>query len=135
MNTVGWFNCSCNDGYTLDLDGYSCNGKRPIDTSRNKIIIQNPKESCMLIKACTMQDLRCVVTAVDVDECEVEGGEMLHNCSLLATCNNTIGSFECRCNEGFDGDGVDCQGEDIYPAIYRWHMYTDHFFFFFMFRC
>lgn len=23
---VGSFNCSCNEGYSLDVDGYSCNG-------------------------------------------------------------------------------------------------------------
>ena len=25
-NTDGWYNCSCIEGYTLDNDGYTCNG-------------------------------------------------------------------------------------------------------------
>ena len=41
---------------------------------------------------------------VDIDECAIE----LDNCHENATCNNTFGSFECICNSGFDGDGVNC---------------------------
>lgn len=29
-------------------------------------------------------------------------------CSLDATCTNTIGSYECECNENFSGDGICC---------------------------
>ena len=43
----------------------------------------------------------------DVDEC----GESKHKCSADATCENTHGSFECKCNEGFLGDGVSCAGK------------------------
>ena len=43
----------------------------------------------------------------DINECET--GE--HNCDSNAECNNTIGSFECFCNEGYEGDGVNCIGK------------------------
>ena len=34
------------------------------------------------------------------------------NCAPDATCIDTLGSFECRCNEGFEGDGrTQCIGE------------------------
>jgi len=41
----------------------------------------------------------------DTDECE----EGFHNCSMNATCTNTEGAFECACNEGYEGDGEDCE--------------------------
>ena len=41
---------------------------------------------------------------VDVDECEVSPCDQI--------CNNTVGAFECSCNEGFrlDEDGRTCDG-------------------------
>ena len=31
-------------------------------------------------------------------------------CSSDADCVNTDGSFECVCDDGFDGDGFTCTG-------------------------
>jgi len=45
--------------------------------------------------------------AVDVDECVKDNG----NCSDLATCINTIGSFRCECYAGYTGDGFNCTGK------------------------
>lgn len=33
-------------------------------------------------------------------------------CHEHATCHDTVGSFRCECNEGFTGDGLDCQGKN-----------------------
>lgn len=44
----------------------------------------------------------CVIQ--DVDEC----ADGTHNCADSATCTNTDGSYECACDEGFEGDGTSC---------------------------
>ena len=45
----------------------------------------------------------------DVDECS----EDKHNCSPKATCENTEGSFKCKCNDDYQGDGKSCVGEQF----------------------
>lgn len=48
--------------------------------------------------------LECIIRTIDVNECAIANG----NCSQL--CNNTVGSFNCDCNEGYflSGDGSNC---------------------------
>eukprot|EP00795_Rhopilema_esculentum_P002768 gene2768-991_t len=41
---------------------------------------------------------------LDVDECS----NGLHQCSLNATCTNSIGSYNCQCKLGFSGNGLHC---------------------------
>ncbi|CAH3152005.1 unnamed protein product, partial [Pocillopora meandrina] len=43
----------------------------------------------------------------DVDECSL--GK--HKCDSNAECTNTLGSYSCKCKEGFSGDGQTCLGE------------------------
>ncbi len=45
----------------------------------------------------------------NVDECT---SSLLNNCSANATCADTVGSFTCACNEGFEGNGVTCDDVD-----------------------
>ena len=45
----------------------------------------------------------------------------LYSCHVEAECNNTIGSYDCICNEGFEGDGFNCTSkllELFYSAAY-----------------
>ena len=46
---------------------------------------------------------------VDIDECDRD----LDNCNVNATCMNTVGSYDCMCNAGFEGSGFigDCNSE------------------------
>ena len=40
----------------------------------------------------------------DIDEC------ISSPCHTNAKCNNTISSYICKCKEGFNGDGTECEG-------------------------
>ncbi|XP_065197525.1 uncharacterized protein LOC135829047 [Sycon ciliatum] len=42
---------------------------------------------------------------LDVNECATS----LYNCSGNSTCNNTLGSYTCECNDGFFGNGSVCK--------------------------
>ena len=44
---------------------------------------------------------------LDINECE--NGSL---CDNNTKCNNTEGSFMCVCQEGFDGDGFNCTGNE-----------------------
>lgn len=44
------------------------------------------------------------IFCTDIDECTMGW----NNCSINATCGNTVGSFTCICNNGFSGDGITC---------------------------
>ena len=43
----------------------------------------------------------------DINEC-------LNDCACHqnANCSNTYGSYECQCQHGFTGDGMNCTGKD-----------------------
>ena len=44
------------------------------------------------------------IDCVDIDECTA----MLDKCAADATCSNIDGSYKCKCNEGFSGNGKMC---------------------------
>ena len=46
-----------------------------------------------------------MVRNADINECLEDS----HNCSEYADCKNTYGGFNCKCYEGYDGDGVLCE--------------------------
>ena len=54
-----------------------------------------------------MEDLRAVLSIFffqDIDECLAEN--VCHN---AATCHNLEGSYYCKCDEGYVGDGFHCK--------------------------
>lgn len=40
----------------------------------------------------------------DLDEC----GRQAYYCHKFATCTNTRGSYSCKCNKGYTGNGFEC---------------------------
>ena len=61
-----------------------------------------------------MLTLDCVISSVvlfsftDIDEC-IDGS---NNCHENAGCTNIDGSFTCECNNGYNGNGELCEGEN-----------------------
>ena len=44
---------------------------------------------------------------LDINECTIG----TYNCAVDAVCNNTQGSYNCTCKDGFHGDGISyCNG-------------------------
>jgi len=50
----------------------------------------------------------------DNDECELG----TDNCHSEATCANIIGSYTCSCNNGYSGDGFNCEGVITYSFFF-----------------
>ena len=54
------------------------------------------------------QNVNLIYLFSDVDECAIAE---TNECHSNAVCNNTGGSYVCRCKSGFQGDGRNCTGE------------------------
>lgn len=52
---------------------------------------------------------------LDIDECSIGNG----GCHGDANCQNTVGSFNCICKTGYNGDGLNCIGKKIVHKNYR----------------
>ncbi|XP_077996694.1 uncharacterized protein LOC144450002, partial [Glandiceps talaboti] len=106
--TSGEEKCLCDEGYVLDPD--DSNLCIPLDECADGSHLcehdcqdQTPGYTC----SCRLGfDLHTNGrNCSDKDECQQ------NPCDSIAECFNTIGSYECKCKDGYLGDGIDC--EDI----------------------
>ena len=92
-NTFGSFHCTCIPGF--EGDGVNC-------TSKLVIFSGDERTECnVLFTYSTMY-----IHPADINECELE----TYPCHSNANCTDTEGSFNCTCNEGFEGNGFYCAG-------------------------
>ena len=90
-NTIGSYECSCHDGYELDSDQHYCNGS-------------------VLHVYCIYSEIEVTMIA-GIDEC----ARSTATCDANASCNNTIGGYNCTCNSGYEGNGFhgNCSSESM----------------------
>jgi len=61
---------------------------------------------------------------IDIDECV---SPETNECDSNAVCNNTEGSYTCRCQNGYEGDGKSCAGNVvvvIFSNEFHWRCQT-----------
>uniref|UniRef100_A0A8R1DNL8 FiBrilliN homolog n=1 Tax=Caenorhabditis japonica TaxID=281687 RepID=A0A8R1DNL8_CAEJA len=114
INLPGTYYCNCTQGF---------NPKGNQGSGLDKCVDINECETgahdCLASELCenTIGSFKCVSKCSpgyeflagkceDVDEC---ASKSLNKCDIRAECINTIGGYKCECEEGFDGDGKNCQ--------------------------
>ena len=62
-------------------------------------------EKCLIIKL--LPTYISIFVATDILECTTPE---LNNCHENATCTELAPGFSCACNDGYSGDGINCEG-------------------------
>uniref|UniRef100_A0A8C7KTA7 Latent-transforming growth factor beta-binding protein 1 n=1 Tax=Oncorhynchus kisutch TaxID=8019 RepID=A0A8C7KTA7_ONCKI len=99
-NFEGYFVCSCNDGFTLSLDGQSCEGNTLILVLYDVMGLSSDNSKLF----CPNSAVCC---APDVDECQDE------QVCTRGHCQNTVGSYLCNCGPGFRASPAGDQCDDV----------------------
>lgn len=61
---------------------------------------------------------------LDIDEC---ADEDQNDCDPNAKCSNIVGSYNCRCLKGYEGDGRDCTGKSLCCFINVFYMQLEKY--------
>jgi len=118
VNRVGDYRCECKRGYQDNVAACrddpllpGCGrGCHDIDDCT---LVTPGRVKCLHATACTdlgIESYKCTCSPgwsdvdcnVDINEC----GMGTHECVDSATCINTEGSYECKCNLGYTGTGI-----------------------------
>ena len=62
-----------------------------------------------------------VFIILDIDECS---DKSTHSCDSNSNCTNTNGSYQCKCHQGFAGNGHTCTGIQL-TLSYACYYFTD----------
>ncbi|XP_053408175.1 uncharacterized protein LOC123560993 [Mercenaria mercenaria] len=101
-NLNGTFDCRCDTENFYYGNGTHCDRQCTVDThcdiTTEMCDVQANK--CVCKSGFKLEDGECQ----NIDECE-EGSD---DCDENAQCTDTLGSYTCTCNNGFDGNGKTC---------------------------
>ena len=101
-NTSPGHTCTCSPGF--QAENGQCIGNIMILNRISGLYVY----TCVnVMVACGTHSLYIYCPLIDVDECE----NGLATCSPQAQCENNDGSYTCSCNDGFSGDGQQCDGK------------------------
>ena len=105
-NTMGSFTCSCNEGFELGSDGLTCQGtKQPTAISSHDLTVAH-FSTFAGVTVFILGPL--LLPPKDVNEClEAALMENVTLCAGQQLCENTDGSYTCKCPPGT----VECVGE------------------------
>ena len=95
INTNGNYSCSCQDGYSLDINEKNCTG------------------NCFewdCIKYCRLFH-------VDINECDINNG----GCEQI--CKNEVPFFNCSCNAGYKLSNVKFCAGNFHKCILYYELY------------
>jgi len=129
-NSVGSFECSCTEGFTLDSNGRSCIDIDECQTAglcshdcvntpgsyhcecRNGFNLASDQSACLGKKILynneeLSKSLSLLLFPADIDECSAANGGCEYNCT------NSIGGFQCSCQLGFQLDSNNSTCSDI----------------------
>jgi len=115
-NTNGSFICSCDDGYTLDSDGRTCNGNLYIYIYihlHTLLFIASSLHTLFVYLNCN--NILVLSFYLDINEC------LTLPCMQNLLCNNIDGSFECLCPPGTVMMGDECLGKLKQVVNIYWH--------------
>uniref|UniRef100_A0AAY5L728 Latent-transforming growth factor beta-binding protein 1 n=1 Tax=Esox lucius TaxID=8010 RepID=A0AAY5L728_ESOLU len=98
-NFEGYFVCSCNNGFTLRLDGQLC---QDVDECQDDQVCtkghcQNTEGSFLCICEAGFRPSPARDQCDDVNECQ----ELPDPCNSVGQCVNNIGSYQCSCLPGY----------------------------------
>ena len=103
-SNYGSYECSCDDGYFLKPDGYSCEEQLGYTPCQDNASCDEDSLSCQCDTGFELEGEDCI----NINECESD----TDNCAPNANCEDTLGSFTCECNAGYEGDGIECTDID-----------------------
>ena len=106
FNTVGSFQCDCSTGYSGD--GFNCTSMSQCMSFKAKKSTLLTVNTCIILsqsKMCLYVTILMLYVISDIDEC---ANATLNNCDVNAACSDTVGSFNCTCLHGYQGDGMTC---------------------------
>ena len=108
-DTIGGFECTCNSG--CEGEGVNCTSMyMSLKIIQMWECYRTHKFDCTVQHHVLFVIMALFSSCSDINECVLSS---LNDCDGNADCIDTIGSYNCSCNPGYEGDGFNCTGYTI----------------------